>query len=321
MRRARKPQWQVYDLRLSRREMSGLLESATGLVNGSAGLCRAEDPGVGGDAVAYASTTIPRGEVKRAGGVDTVHRNIQISQRCSGLAGLWPTGSLQKINRAESNDGAISGCVDQQRRLFVDGDAARHIRPIIREDAAQESQVAAHAIASDKMRIADQPLNGGDINEVAVQRDVAGEWIGERLAGGDALAGQRAVNELRQHVHPGAGAAHGNTSRNQRVQCAFDGRALPEIDVVGLIAPGNEQRFRVRYRAGHEGIARCRAIRNDQCGDGIFTGTQLLDVRIVRIRTGRPNHQKISAAAALAHPLKSCVDVGAPAHQDRARCS
>ena len=48
-------------------------------------------------------------------------------------------------------------------------------------------------------------------------------------------------------------------------------------------------------------------------------GAQRLNVGIVGIRAGGTNHQEISATAALAHPLKGSIHVGAAAHQDSAR--
>src|SRR4029077_12202106 len=144
--------------------------------------------------------------------------------------------------------------------------AARHGGPSVGEDAAEEGQVAAHAVASDKVRVADERLDSGDIGEGAIESDIASKRNSERLAGCDSLAGQRRVNELGQDVHAGAGAANGNAPSDERVQSALDGRPLPEIDVVGLIAAGDEQGFGVLHSAGYKWVTGRRSIGNDEGG-------------------------------------------------------
>jgi hypothetical protein len=108
--------------------------------------------------------------------------------------------------------------------------------------------------------IADEAGEIGDIYEVMVERDIASEWIGERLAGSDSLAGKRGIDELGQHVHAGAGAANGNVARDESVEVVFDRSALPEIDVVGLVASGNPESFSVLDGGDNEGVIGGRAI-------------------------------------------------------------
>jgi len=81
------------------------------------------------------------------------------------------------------------------------------------------------AIASHKMRIADQPLHGGHIGEVPVQRDVAREWIRQAawLEVTPWLASAE-VNELGQgRSSPALVPPTGTPLANQRVQSAFHG--------------------------------------------------------------------------------------------------
>src|SRR5207245_29261 len=188
--------------------------------------------------------------------------------------------------------------------LLVDGNIARCVRPAIEIDTAHEGKIASHTVAGNEVGIADESLQDGDAYEIAIESDVAGEGVGERLTGSYALAGQRRVDKFCKDVHAGARASDGNAASDQSVQLIFDGSAFPEIDVVGLVATGNPQSLGVLNGGDHEGIAGSSAIRNDQGRNGILVRTELLDVGIVGIGAGGTNHEEIAVAAAAAHPLK-----------------
>src|SRR5205823_5241892 len=138
---------------------------------------------------------------------------------------------------------------------------------------------------------------------------------GEGLAGSDSLAGERGVDELGEHVHAGAGASDGNAAGDERVEFGFNGSAFPEIDVVGLVAAGDPEGFGVLDGGDDEGVAGHVAVGDDEGGDGVFVGAELLDVRIVGVGAGGADDEEIAVAAAGAHPLEGGVDVGAAAHE------
>jgi hypothetical protein len=161
---------------------------------------------------------------------------------------------LHKVTRARSDHCPIARCVDEERGHLVDGNIARCVRPAIEIDTANEGKIACHAIAGNEVGIADESLQDGDIYEIAIEGDVAGEGVGERLTGSYALAGQRRVDEFCKDVHAGARASDGNAASDQSVQPIFDWSAFPKIDVVGLVATGNPQSLGV-LNGDHEGIA------------------------------------------------------------------
>src|SRR5207245_2338142 len=107
--------------------------------------------------------------------------------------------------------------------------------------------------------------------------------------------------KLAQHGKSRAASTNGNSATHQRVDRVLRGRVLPELDVVGLVAAGNEQSFRLEYDLRHRGMVRGVAVRYDQRGDGILRA-QIADVGIVSVGSGGANHQKITAAGFLAHP-------------------
>src|SRR4030095_11635977 len=206
----------------------------------------------------------------------------------------------------------------RQCGLFIYSDIARGSGPAIQEDMAQEGKIPPHAITCYEVWIVEDSLQNGKVHEVAVESDVTRKRIGKCLAGGDALAGKGRIDELRQHVHSGAGAANGRAAHDQIIELGFNRGAFPKVDVVGLIAAGDPQSLGFLNGVDDERVAGHGAVWDDQGRDGIFAGAEGLNIRIVRIGASRPNYQKISAAAALAHPLERSVDVCAAAHEDRA---
>src|SRR5206468_5690858 len=99
------------------------------------------------------------------------------------------------------------------------------------------------------------------------------------------------------------------------VEFGLDGSAFPEIDVVGLVAAGDPEGFGVLDGGDDEGVAGHVAVGNDQGGDGVLGGTELLNVRIVGVGAGGADDEEVAVAAAGAHPLEGGVDVGAAAHE------
>jgi hypothetical protein len=83
-------------------------------------------------------------------------------------------------------------------------------------------------------------------------------------------------------------------------------------------AAGDPEGFGVLDGGDHERIAGRGAVGDDQSGDGVLVGTELLDVRIVGVGAGGADDEEIAVAAAGAHPLEGGVDVGAAAHEYRA---
>jgi hypothetical protein len=61
---------------------------------------------------------------------------------------------------------------------------------------AQEGEVASHAIASDRVRIVDDVLQGGEIDKTLAQSEVCVLRNGERLARPGSLTGEGGVDEL-----------------------------------------------------------------------------------------------------------------------------
>lgn len=158
-----------------------------------------------------------------------------VCQGNSRLAHLGRAWSLQEIHCAVSYNCAVAFAVEQQRSLFVNRNAVGKAGPAVVVDPAKEGEIAAHAVASDEVRVIDESLQDGDVDEVLSQSDVLVVRIRKSLRGSNALARERCVDELREHIHARAGAAGRHTLSDQVVQSRFDRSSLPEVDVIRLI--------------------------------------------------------------------------------------
>jgi len=158
--------------------------------------------------------------------------------------------------------------------------------------------------------------------EIPVEAHEAVVGVEQGLTGGNTPGSLRRINELGEDVQPGAGAAYRNAGCDPHVERCLDRSSFPEVDVVGLIAPGDPDGFGLHDEVTDSGILRCRQGGNDQRGHRVGAdspiGTQALDVGVVGLGACSPDDQEITSLAAAAHPPKRRVDICAPTHQDRA---
>jgi hypothetical protein len=286
-----------------------------GLIDGASGLGGGYYTSIRRHCVGGPSVASPVGHVESAGGINAIDGDVLIRQRDSGLACLGRAWGLQEVHGAVADYGPVSLCIEKKGSLLVDGYVAWEIRPAIVVDAAEKSEVASHAIARDEVGIVNESLQDGNVDEVLAQCDVPGIGIRQCLRGRDTLARQSCVNELGEDVHSGTGAADRHALSDQGVQRALHRCALPEVYVVGLIAAGNPERLSMLDLVEDERIVVGGAFGNDESGNRVFVGAELLDVGIVGVGSCRADYEEVSVAAALAHPLEGCVDVGTSAHE------
>src|SRR4051812_5591028 len=286
-----------------------------GLIDGASGLSGGHYTSIRRNCVGGPSVASPVGHVESAGGINAIDGDVLIRQGDSGLACLGRTWGLQKVHGAVADYGPVALGVEEKRSLLVDGDVAREIRPAVGVDTAEKSKVASHTIARDEVGIVNESLQDGDVDEVLAQSDVPGIGIRQCLRGRDTLARQSRVNELGEDIHSGTGAADRHALSDQSVQRTLHRGVLPEVDVVRLIAAGNPERLSMLDLVDDERIVGGGAVGNDESGNRVFVGAELLDVGIVGVGSCRADYEEVSVAAALAHPLESCVDVGTSAHE------
>jgi len=82
--------------------------------------------------------------------------------------------------------------------------------------------------------------------------------------------------------------------------------------VFGLVASGDEQRFRVANGLDHEVVERRVPVLENDGGNRVARA-QLVDVWVVGVGSRGPDHHEVAAAGASAHPYEVLVNVGTAA--------
>ena len=243
--------------------------------------------------------------------------NVRERERDVGATNGGTLRGREKVNgTGTGGDGAAIG-IEKERGVLVNADSA-DTRRAGSENAGHESDGAAQAVARMEVRIGDNAAQRRNDKKIVSDDDLWMERIGERGGGREigvvGLVVLRSVSEFAEDGEAGAGASHGNAAANGGVEFALNGRAAPEVDVVGLIATSDED---CRGRANglrDEWIFGGVAAGNDKRGDGIFVA-EILDVGIVSVGATGAYDEKIAARGARAKPLKRLVEIFAAADE------
>ena len=191
----------------------------------------------------------------------------------------------------------------------------------ILQNSRHEHQRPPQAITRGKMRVGNHFLQQRIVEKLMDDSDARTEGIGQGFGRGEggpirSIALSR-VHKFAQNGQPSAGSANGHIPRDGLIQSLLHGGSHPEIDVVRLVAAGNEYRFGVAYGRGGKRIFGGGAIRKYQSRDRVDLA-KALNIGVIVIVSAGPKDEKIAAAGTLAHPLEGAIEIIAAAQQREA---
>lgn len=231
---------------------------------------------------------------------------------CAGLAG---GGGL-----------AVGG--DEECAEFVDGDGVEgggvgDGLAVGFLDVGEEDEEAAHAVAHFEVGVGKDAGEGGDVEEVSDEGDAGAGGVGEGELGveggtvGRVALGR--VGVLAEDSEAGAGAAERDVAGDGGVEGVLDGGALPEVDVVGLVAAGDEDGGSVGDGVGGEGVESGGAGGEDKGGDGVDVA-EVADVGVVGIGAAGAEDEEVATRGVVAEKAEGGVLVSTAAHEGVAGC-
>src|SRR5208282_1231470 len=123
------------------------------------GLCAVDPSFLNRERISRPAIPRPRFEIKVSARWNFIDADSLECERLPGFANIGTASGPKKVCPvAASHYGALAIRIDQHRRLLVNRNFTRKVRPSILNNTRQKSQSAAHAVTLGEMRIGQQVL-------------------------------------------------------------------------------------------------------------------------------------------------------------------
>src|ERR1035437_3858249 len=268
--------------------------------------------------ISCSAVACPRGEVKVPAGRNSVNADFLKSERLTLCASLGLVRGPKKVRAfPAAQHGSFAIGLNQHRRLFVNRNFARRLRPSILHDAGEEAQSSAHAVTLGEVGIGQQILQMRNLEKSANQGYALGVRIEQNSGGNEGVAVRRvsesAVDKFALHREAGTGTADRLALGEIGIYRVLNRCVFPSADVVSLIAACNKYDLCLANDFGHGWILCGLTIGKNERGHRVQLA-QSVDVGVVGVAPACTQNEEVTAVALLTKPAKRFVKVATASH-------